>query len=563
MKKLACWFLLIALAVSISPAALAEGESAPPAPWAAADVEEAETLGMVPEGLQSDWQSDLTRGEFAELVVRFLAVQCGYGAGTGFQMEDFWEDYLDLRPDPNGRAFDKASFYPEVSQSTDAYFGWSWGYILADRIHAFDDVEPNGDRTSYINLAYLTGIVEGRGNGGYDPDGIITRQEAAALLARAYQVYAPLDPPPTAAEPFSDSAQIAPWAQESVSAMQGWGVLRGDENGALRPEGHYTREQGVVTLMRLYRNMPVSRYSGTLAPLLSYADVVERCKQSGPGGGAVAYEAETETCTILYITYGGVMHAPWPNLFLIYPDSTYKRIELVGYVEDGFQLNEDETKLMFSDGTPRILDLRTGILETDYDKWLEREKRAGTVEGFYHRPFDELPQALRDTLVWDGQVEAPQGYAFRLRRYVGPNIVITTTEVEDEALRAFLESQSLLPEEERECDPGDVWEEYEREKDREWLYSVTITDDSYATLLGLKVGDTLEEAEALGYHIDPEQLSAGYVSCGDTWDHHLIVYVENGVVTRLDLNWGIGRYTGKYWDLVTPPTAQTRDDAAV
>lgn len=554
MKKLACWLLLIALAVSLSPAALAEGESAPPAPWAAADVEEAVALGMVPEGLQSGWQSDLTRGEFAELVVRFLAVQYGYGAGTGFQMEDFWqEDFLNLHARPDGQPFVKADYYPELAQTPDRFIRWD--YLLGEYAHFFDDVEP-ANRADYIGLAYLLGIVEGRGDGTYDPDGIITRQEAAALLARTYQVYAQLDPPPTAAEPFSDSALIAPWAQESVSAMQGWGVLQGDENGALRPEGHYTREQGIVTLMRLYRNMPVSRYSGTLAPLLSYADLVERLRAEGNSWmSTVQYEAETEICTILYVTYGGVMHPPTPAIFLIYPDSTYKRIELVGYVEDGFQLNEDETKLMFSDGTPRILDLRTGILETDYDKWLEREKRAGTVEGFYHRPFDELPQALRDTLVWDGEVEAPQGYAFRLRRYVGPNIVITTTEVEDEVLRAFLESQSLLPEEERECDPGDVWEEYEREKDREWLYSVTITDDSYATLLGLKVGDTVAEAEALGYHIDPEQLSAGYVSCGDTWDHHLIVYVENGVVTRLDLNWGIGRYTGKYWDLVTPPNS--------
>ncbi len=561
MKKLVCWLLLIALAVSISPAALAEGESAPPAPWAAADVEEAVALGMVPEGLQSDWQSDLTRGEFAELVVRFLAVQYGYGAGTGFQMEDFWEDYLNLRPDPNGRPFVKADYYPELAQTPDRFMRWD--YLLGEYARFFDDVEP-GNRADDIGLAYLLGIVEGRGDGTYDPDGIITRQEAAALLARAYQVYAELETPPTAAEPFSDSALIAPWAQESVSAMQGWGVLQGDENGALCPEGHYTREQGVVTLMRLYRNMPVSRYNGTLAPLLSYADLVERLRAEGNSWmSAVRYEAETEICTILYVTYGGVMHASWPNLFLIYPDSTYKRIGLNGYVEDGFQLNEDETRLTFSDGTPRVLDLRAGIYVAAADERLEQLKKEGTVEGFYHRPFDELPQALRDTLVWDGQVSTMEGYAFRLRRYEGPGIVITTTEVEDETLRAFLESQSLLPEAERECDPGDVWEEYEREKDREWLYAVTITDDSYATLLGLKVGNTVAEAEALGYRIDPEQLSGlGYAACGDTWDHHLNVYVENGVVTRLDLNWGIGRYTGKYWDLVTPPTAQTRDDAA-
>ena len=369
-RMILCALLALSISLTLALPALAD-EAAGPSPWAAQTISRAIELGMVPEGLQDDWQQDLTRGEFAELVVHFLAVQYGYGTGTGFRTETFLEDYLNLHIAPNGRPFSKADHLAESELSPDMFF--SWQGILDDRMRVFDDVEPYGG-AAYINFAYLLGIVQGKGEGCYDPDGIITRQEAAALLARTYQVYAQLDPPQTAAEPFSDSAEIDPWAQESVAAMQGWGILLGDENGALDPHGHYTWEQGVATLMRLYHNMPVSRYSGTLAPLLSYADLVEQIRAKNSNWmSLVQYEAETEICTILYVTYGGVMHPPAPAIFLIYPNSTFKRIELDGWVEDGFQLNENNTKLLFSDGTSRILDLRAGIFEMDYNEWLKRE----------------------------------------------------------------------------------------------------------------------------------------------------------------------------------------------
>lgn len=187
----------------------------------------------------------------------------------------------------------------------------------------------------------------------------------------------------------------------------------------------------------------------------------------------------------------------------------------------------------------------------DYDEIRQKEGMAATVEGFYHRPFEELSPELRNSLEWDGQVRTKPGYRFRLRCYTGPNIVITTTEATDEALRDWLDWQLSLPEgdEAREGTEEELQAEYELEKGREWLYSVTITDDSYTTLLGLKVGNTVEEAEVLGYPLRQRLNADGEATFGDTWEHNLRVRVENDVVKELHLNWGIGRYTGKYWDL--------------
>ena len=362
-RMILCALLALSISLTLALPALAD-EAAGPSPWAAQTISRAIELGMVPEGLQDDWQQDLTRGEFAELVVHFLAVQYGYGTGTGFRTETFLEDYLNLHIAPNGRPFSKADHLAESELSPDMFF--SWQGILDDRMRVFDDVEPYGG-AAYINFAYLLGIVQGKGEGRYDPDGPITRQEAAALLARTYTTYGTMEFQNKSTIPFSDSAQIAPWAKENVDAMQNWDVLHGDENGAFLPNEHYTREQGVVAFMRLYQNMPVSRGRGTLAPLLSQEDVVERCASSGSFGESfVQYKAETEICTILCLTYGGVMHPPGPTIFLIYPDSTFKRIELSVTPHD-FQLIDQETKLAFAGypGEQYHLDLRSGILLSD------------------------------------------------------------------------------------------------------------------------------------------------------------------------------------------------------
>jgi len=362
MEKKACSLLLTLWMLTLIPSAHAETSTQPeePSPWAAETVREAAALGIVPEQLQSDWQQDLTRSEFAEVLIRFLAVQYGYGTGTGFTLDEFFEDYLNLHPAPNGEPFSQADYLTQAEVSPTESF--SWKGILYDYFRVFEDVKPYGSTTEYINMAYLLGIVKGRDETHFDPSGAITRQEAAVLLARTYESYAALEPRGGICVPFTDNDSIASWAVESVAAMASWDILHGDENHTFLPYDHYTREQGIAAFMRLYKNMPISRCSGTLAPLLTQDDVVEHCLHSTPFAPRVLYRADTELCTVLCLAYGGFMHAPSPAIFLIYPDSTYRRVNLSGTPED-FQL--DGHTLTFSDGYLAnwyTLNLETGAL---------------------------------------------------------------------------------------------------------------------------------------------------------------------------------------------------------
>lgn len=469
MKKQSIALLLtvaLLLGVAATPAQAESGTEDVLSTWAADEVTTAIGLGMVQDTMQNNWQAEITRRDFARLAISFLAVQYGYGERP---LDSFMEDYLDNGKAPLGVAFQKSDYLTEEHRTAQAQGAWfSWSAVLRDDIEVFSDVTSDGCKDQ-INMAYLLGIVKGVGDGRYAPDAPITRQEAATLLTRTYQVYGTLEMG-QAATSYTDQEQIAPWAVENVATLSGKGVFEGDETGAFLPLGNLTKEQAVATFYRLYQGMPVSRRNGNIQPLLSPEEIAQQIQNGTHGNANEAYAQ--------------------------------------------------------------------ALLQS-------------SVKDFYHRPFEELPQPLRDSLTWDGKVETMEGYNFRLRTYIGPGITIVTTEAPEDVLRNWIDLQLTLPVEQREGQATDeeLEAEFQREKGREWLYSVTLTDGRYSTGLGLTVGDTVAEAEEKGYSFSSEQLQAGGATFGVPMETHLTAVVENNVVTSLHLSFGIGRYVGKYWDI--------------
>lgn len=93
-------------------------------------------------------------------------------------------------------------------------------------------------------------VVRGVGGGLFEPDGLLTREQAATMLSRlALALGKPLDKSqPT----FSDNDAISSWATAAVGEMQLSGVMNGTGNNNFSPQGTYSWEQSVVTIYRLY-----------------------------------------------------------------------------------------------------------------------------------------------------------------------------------------------------------------------------------------------------------------------------------------------------------------------
>jgi len=101
-----------------------------------------------------------------------------------------------------------------------------------------------------VEKAAFIGVVNGVGDNKFDPDAQLTREQAATMLSRlADAVGKPL---PKQAAAFKDNGDISDWALESVGQMQAAGIMNGVGDNIFAPQDPYTREQSIVTILRLY-----------------------------------------------------------------------------------------------------------------------------------------------------------------------------------------------------------------------------------------------------------------------------------------------------------------------
>ena len=164
-----------------------------PSSWAVEQVNAAIAEKLVPQSLQSKYTQATTRAEFCALAVAL---------------------YENVKGEITGR-----------STFTDT-----------------NDVN--------VQKAASIGVVTGVGDNKFDPDAQLTREQAAVMLARlADAVGKPLA---ASAPTFADNAQISSWATEQVGQIQAAGIMSGVGSNTFAPKDPYTREQSIITIMRLF-----------------------------------------------------------------------------------------------------------------------------------------------------------------------------------------------------------------------------------------------------------------------------------------------------------------------
>ncbi len=244
---LALCFLLGLLPGLVPGASAAEERTV--SPWAAEEIARAEGYGLLDVGdlradyaqwdseKVTDWTQPITRAMFLRFALSYAAVMNHSDRGC----------------------FQNAVNRLISRRSED-------GYHLVD---PFID-----DHSEEAAAAYALGITQGRGGGVFDPNSLITRQEAAAMLCRAYMACGGEALAAGEAEPFADEDSIALWAKEAVHTLRSWDVLRGMEDGSFDPQGNFTIQQCAVCFLRLSEEMPVSFLKGTAEHLFTQEQLI-------------------------------------------------------------------------------------------------------------------------------------------------------------------------------------------------------------------------------------------------------------------------------------------------
>ena len=197
MKKM--WISALLAAAMMTAAGAADTPSA----WAQKSVDAARAAGIVPAQVNSAFDTAITREDFCSLAAAVY------------------------------RAWEKKDALTAYTSS---------------RV-SFSDTD-NAD----VLLCASAGVVNGVGNGKFAPQKNITRQEAASMLYRlaALNKNTKDDEATSLPHIFADSANIQSWAWKNVDWVYRQGIMNGMGENTFAPDGEYTREQSIVTALRLY-----------------------------------------------------------------------------------------------------------------------------------------------------------------------------------------------------------------------------------------------------------------------------------------------------------------------
>ena len=198
MKRITTLLVLVALLVTMIPVAFATTDQ--PSTWAQGYVQEAVAQGLVPQHLQTRFTDSITRAEFTHLGVAL------YESATG--------------------------------------------RTITGRTEFVDTDDVNVQKMAYV------GVVRGVGGGRFNPDGLLTRQEAAAMLSRLIGVIE--TPMRNHTATFADGDSISTWATDYVGQMRLFGIMGGVGGNRFDPHGRYTIEQSITTMLRVFQMESVS-----------------------------------------------------------------------------------------------------------------------------------------------------------------------------------------------------------------------------------------------------------------------------------------------------------------
>ncbi|MNZ41616.1 putative sporulation-specific glycosylase YdhD [compost metagenome] len=119
-------------------------------------------------------------------------------------------------------------------------------------IPAYSDVKKTAWYYGAVQASTDLGLTEGAGNGTFNPDQSVTRQEAATWIVRTLK-QAAAEANGASYTGYTDDKSISAWARSYVSIISKLGVMEGSE-GAFHPKQALTRQETAMILNRLLQN---------------------------------------------------------------------------------------------------------------------------------------------------------------------------------------------------------------------------------------------------------------------------------------------------------------------
>lgn len=186
-----------------------------PSGWAAADIKSAIAAGLVPDGkdpqmgvsLQKDYTDPISRRDFCLLIWSLI------------------------KKDPN--YLQKLYQYAEVT--------------------GFTDINNQTGPGQWVAWVAQMKLIDGYPDGSFKPYNTLTRAQAAKILALTVQIVS--EQKDTGAKfGFTDRAAFPGWDKGWIDFCGVNKIMNGKTGGKFDPNGTFTRQEAIVTMLRIYNN---------------------------------------------------------------------------------------------------------------------------------------------------------------------------------------------------------------------------------------------------------------------------------------------------------------------
>ena len=115
---------------------------------------------------------------------------------------------------------------------------------------AFTDVQGDAWYAKNINAAYAAGLIGGNGDRSFTPDAFISREEMAVIAARVFKYAKGTEASSKLEAKFADANEISDWATEDIVTAFKLGLVKGS-NEMFAPKSDMTRAEGATIIYNL------------------------------------------------------------------------------------------------------------------------------------------------------------------------------------------------------------------------------------------------------------------------------------------------------------------------
>lgn len=203
----------------------------------------------IENNIEGNEEVELISEEDVEFVIEVAEEEIDENVVISEWARDFYKE-LKGKGLLKGKLEDKSDFKEEITRE-------EFAELMVNYLDKFNLEEGEGleftdtDNPNVIKATKL-GIVSGNGKGKFNPDGRLTREQLAAMVSRVdklvtkdKKIYG------EDLSMFDDSAEISSWAKEGVARVAEVGLVQGNGQGKFDPKGTATREQALSIVSKL------------------------------------------------------------------------------------------------------------------------------------------------------------------------------------------------------------------------------------------------------------------------------------------------------------------------